>query len=48
MHILKKKKKLSTLIKIIRKNKTLRERERERESTHSFLWGKYGGSVIVK
>ena len=36
-HILKKKKKPSTLIRVIRKNKNPpREREREKESTHSF------------
>ena len=38
------KKKLSTLIRVIRKNKnSLREREREieRVSTHSFVWEKY-------
>ena len=40
-HILKKKKP-STLIRVIRKNKNLpREGERERESTHSFVWEKY-------
>ena len=37
-----KKKKPSTLIRVIRKNKNLpREGERERESTHSFVWEKY-------
>ena len=36
------KKKLSTLIRVIRKNKnSLWERERERESTHSFVWEKF-------
>ena len=36
------KKKPSTLIRVIRKNKNPPKERRERESTHIFVWEKYG------